>query len=306
MSQIPRSQFALKKRQPYTYEGDHQNGNSKAKKTDNFDNDVLIIDDNMFAVVGHEEVIATHEEDPSPGKRKRSRKSKDSTESKDSDFGKSPSARKSSTNGSSVDSKIVKASFEDFTAKQRRSRADRLQNASTIVNLSTVSTTESTIRDETIEATPTRTSGRRSARPIDEIKFEYRTTDLDDSLNTTTNATIGSEANDSIATPGDRKRHINDDEEVSDSPKRSRLDLSGLFSSFSSPVTLLRNRFKRTNIGASTPVVAGEIPALNDSIESLEEITSSKEDEAPVEEEKEEELEIVTTPITKKKACIIM
>jgi hypothetical protein len=323
MSQIPRAQYAVKKRQSYTYEVEHQNGNSKVKKSgnvvaekiaDNFDNDVLIIDENLFDVVENEVVITTEEiQDSSPGKRKRNRKSKDSTESKDSEIGKSPSSRKSSTNGSSQDTKI-KTAFDDFAAKQRRSRADRLQNASTIVNLSTVSTSESTIRDETLDsnATPTgerRTSGRRSARPIDEIKFEYRTTtDLDDSLNATTNATIGSEANDSLlTTPGtDRKRHLTDSNEAIDSPKRSRIDLSGLFNSFSSPVTLLRNKFRRTNI-ASTPVIAGDVPAMNDSMESLEEIKSSKEDETPIEkEEKEEELEVITTPISKKKACIVM
>lgn len=319
MSQIPRAQY-VKKRQPYNpFEVDHQNGNSKAKKngnslaekiSDNLDNDVLIIEENLFPVVEHEEVI-TSVEIEEPGRRKRNRKSKDSTESKDSDKSKK-------TNGSSSDTKIVKASFEDFTQRQRRSRADRLQNASTIVNLSTVSTSEITIKDETI-STPTpptgerRTSGRRSTRPIDEIKFEYRTPDLDDSLNVSTNATLGSVGDNEslLTTPGtDRKRPLNDSEAL-ESPKRSRLDLSGLFNSFSSPVTLLRNRFRRANI-ASTPVTGGESAPLNDSLESLEEVAPlEKEDDEKAsaddhETENDDELQVITTPIKKRAACIVM
>lgn len=319
MSQIPRAQYAAKKRQPHNpFEVDHQNGNSKAKKngnsltekiSDNLDNDVLIIDHDLFHGVEHEELsIIPAAEVEEPGRRKRNRKSKDSTESKESD-----KSRK--TNGSSSDTKIVKASFEDFAQKQRRSRADRLQNASTIVNLSTVSTSESTIKDETINNTPPppterRTSGRRSTRPIDEIKFEYRTPDLDDSLNVSTNATLGSVGDNEslLTTPGtDRKRPLHDSEAL-ESPKRSRLDLSGIFNSFSSPVTLLRNRFKRANI-ASTPVAGGESAPLNDSVESLEDVAPlEKEEKASAvepETEKEEELQVITTPI-KKRACIVM
>jgi hypothetical protein len=178
-----------------------------------------------------------------------------------------------------------------------------------------VSTSESAIiKDDTI-STPSataerRTSGRRSTRPIDEIKFEYRTPDLDDSLNVSTNATLGSVGdNDSLlTTPGtDRKRPLNDDEPM-ESPKRSRLDLSGLFSSFSSPVTLLRNRFKRANI-ASTPIAGGDTALLNDSLESLDEIAPvekvEEKEEAAAEAEQEDELQITTTPM-KKRACIIM
>lgn len=321
MSQIPRAQYAVKKQQQRNpFEVDHQNGRARAAKTlaaekisDNLDNEVLILDDHLFDVAEHEEVIAemvsaaADDSESAADKRKRSRKSKDSTESKDSD-------RSKKTNGSSAESKILKASFEDFTQKQRRARADRLQNASTIVNLSTVSTSESAIiKDDTISSlTPTaerRTSGRRSTRPIDEIKFEYRTPDLDDSLNVSTNATLGSVGDNEslLTTPGtDRKRPLADYETM-ESPKRSRLDLSGLFNSFSSPVTLLRNRFKRANI-ASTPIAGGgDTVALNDSLESLEELAApvEKEQEKPTEVEQEEELHVTTTPI-KKRACIVM
>lgn len=318
MSQIPRAQYAVKKQQQTRspFEVDHQNGKTPRaaktlaaeKITDSLENDVLILDDNLFDVVSHEDVIAeTISADDASDKRKRSRKSKDSTESKDSD-------RSKKTNGSSAsDTKIVKASFEDFTQKQRKRAADRLQNASTIVNLSTVSTSESAIiREDTLStATPTaerRTSGRRVTRPIDEIKFEYRTPDLDESLNVSTNATLGSVDNESLlTTPGtDRKRPMNDDETM-ESPKRSRLDLSGLFNSFSSPVALLRNRFKRANI-ASTPLAGGDRAPLNDSLESLEEIAEpiEKEEEKPAEVEQEEDVQVTTTPIKKNRACIVM
>lgn len=105
MSQIPRSQFALKKRQNPSpvvtipvldieqqngaKTKKSQNGSSNGHKNGSFDsNDVAIIDDECFGVVTHEEVVATEEavvtHDESPSKKKRSRKSKDSTESRES------------------------------------------------------------------------------------------------------------------------------------------------------------------------------------------------------------------------------
>lgn len=352
MSQIPRSQFALKKRQnpaPMVtipvLEFEHQkvrkaqtNGSSNGNghKNGSFDNDVVIIESDCFAVVGHEEVVAVeetavHVEEPSPTKKKRSRKSKDSTESKDSskteEAAKSPnkSQPKTPVNGAALpveaeiapaETKVVKLS-EGLSASAQR-RSDRLQNTSTIVNLSTFSSDQSTkiAADDTLEMpSERRVSGRRSTRPIDDIKFSYRTPNPDDSLNGTTNATIGSDFyNDSmLATPGtDRKRRpTNDAGENVDSPKRSRLDLSGLFSSFSSPVTMLRNKFKRANI-ASTPVVGGGEALMSESVVSLDESGQMQEVDLNEKEEgieavadNEEELKVITTPI-KKRSCSIM
>ena len=221
------------------------------------------------------------------------------------------------------DTKILKLSADELLSKRR---SDRLQNASTIVNLSTVSSTDQSTKiindDDTLETTPSvtekRVSGRRSTRPIDEIKYTYRQPNPDDSLNGTTDATIGSEINNDslLNTPAtDRKRRpIMESSENLDSPKRSRLDLSGLFSSFSSPVNLLRNRFKRTNI-ASTPVPGGAEGLLNDSIESLDKSAgddqmneidlNEKEVVASDVVENEEELKVITTPV-KKTTCVIM
>lgn len=352
MSQIPRSQFALKKHRQNMEvptaaplpvldlerngKAAKKNGNANGHKNGSFDNDVLIIDEDIFANV--EEVVATIDEprqqfdDLSPGKKKRSRKSKDSTESRESDVSKKTTEKSpdktsklpvkkttqveqttTSESGVEVASepkelKIIKMVSDDG-ARSRRS--DRLQNASTIVNLSTISTSEQSkmLNDETIDSVSfvpeRRVSGRRSTRPIDDIKFEYRSPNVDESLNGTTDATIGSEFNDSLLnTPaGDRKRALNDSSENIDSPKRSRLDLSGLFSSFSSPVALLRNRFKRANI-ASTPIAGAAL--LDESVDAPEmkevELTENTE---TVTEGNDDDLQVVTTPI-KKRSCVVM
>lgn len=132
-----------------------------------------------------------------------------------------------------------------------------LQNASTIVNLSTVSvkSTESPLRH---------ISGRRSARPLPEIVMQHRLdtyrklpSDFNDSISSM-NATVGSEIpNDSFRTPvvaiKGRKRNVNDEPETEESPKRARLDLSGLLGLVASPVTMLRNKFSRAKLQCSTP-----------------------------------------------------
>lgn len=352
MSQIPRSQFALKKQRQHMEvptaaplpvldleqngKAAKKNGNANGHKNGSFDNDVLIIDEDIFANV--EEVVLTNEEprqqfdDLSPGKKKRSRKSKDSTESRESDVSKKTN-EKSPDKPSKLSAKKA-AQVEQITTPEsaevsaeprelkvikmtddgsRSRRSDRLQNASTIVNLSTISTSEQSkmLNDETMDSTLSvperRVTGRRSTRPIDDIKFEYRSPNGDDSLNGTTDATIGSEFNDSLLnTPaGDRKRALNDSSEHIDSPKRSRLDLSGLFGSFSSPVALLRNRFKRANI-ASTPIAGAAL--LDESVDTIApemnevELTENPE---TVAEGNDDELQVITTPI-KKRSCVIM
>lgn len=328
MSQIPRSQFALKKRStPVStipvLNGEmesglkakkaHTNGSSNGNghKNGSYDNDVVIIEDDLFAVIGHEEVVATIDEpivaEVSP-KKKRSRKSKDSTESKDSDVAKKVVEEKPvEETPSEKELKIVKMSSDGLTGRGRRS--DRLQNASTIVNLSTVSSSDQStklIGDDTLGSTPTerRVSGRRSTRPIDDIKFTYREPTADDSMNATTNATIGSDIS-MLATPGS-KRPIDGSSENIDSPKRSRLDLSGLFSSFSSPVAILRNKFRRTNL-ASTPIVAAGAATLSESLEAssdMKEIDLNEKEEEIATDDKEE-LQVITTPV-KKTSCNVM
>lgn len=148
------------------------------------------------------------------------------------------------------------------------------KEASTVVNLSTVSEGP-TSAPESNESSPVsdynrplRTiSGRRSTRPITDLQLTYRrSAELNDSTSSL-NVTIGSEIhNDSLRTPApgsSRKRKAMTPESTSDaldvkevveSPKRGRLDLSGLLGMVASPVTLLKNRLSRVRLQASTPV----------------------------------------------------
>lgn len=235
------------------------------------------------------------------------------------------------------ETKVLKLNNDILAAAKRRS--DRIQqNASTIVNLSTVSVSEMTAKtdatnemevDISASYVPGRkVSGRKNTRPIKEIQFSYRTRNLDDSLNSSVDATRGSEINTSAypATPGsffERKRALSD--ENIESPKRARLDFSGLFYAMASPVTLLRNKFKRTKIQSSTPNKNDDIePSLDESDVSIEEkeISEKKEDmekeieekessEVPAEKNEEaenaneKESEQVAEPVPKKR-CSIM
>lgn len=150
--------------------------------------------------------------------------------------------------------------------------SERLQNASTIVNLSTVSeqSTESgnsaapspVIIDNSPVLIPQgRVSGRRNTRPIKDIKLTYPR--LNDSTSST-NATIGSPIhNDSLKTPIvaqliSRKRKDDgspDYEDIhSESPsKRLRLNFSGFLGYVTTPVTMLKNRLSRVGLHSSTP-----------------------------------------------------
>ncbi|XP_053693752.1 uncharacterized protein LOC128741751 isoform X2 [Sabethes cyaneus] len=148
------------------------------------------------------------------------------------------------------------------------------KNASTAVNLSTVSEGQSSA-PESNETSPVSDynrplraiSGRRSTRPLTDIQLTYRSAvELNDSTSSL-NVTIGSEIHyDSLRTPApgsSRKRKAMtpestsdalDVKEVVDSPKRGRLDFSGLLEIVASPVTMLKNRFSRVKLQASTPV----------------------------------------------------
>jgi hypothetical protein len=337
MSQIAHSQLALKKRATPVIsdsspmkgtdgKNTHTNG-SNGHLNKSADKDVIIIDDQYEAIpVGREEIVVeefSFSQEIAPMKKKRGRKPKQSTDSREStsDISKDDISEESLKQAFAIadeimpeplpkDTKVVRLTADALSSV--KNRKDRLQNASTIVNLSTVSTVsdQSTkTADDTIQSNTTterRVSGRRSARIAD----TYRSPDLDDSLNTTTNATIGSEIADSILdTPAtDRKRRFDSMENI-DSPKRSRLDLSALFSNFTSPVSLLRNKFMRANL-ASTPKVdsdnmddsASEMKEvdLNEKSEEVEKVNDEGEQE-----NEEEELQVIEKPL-KKRSCTIM
>ncbi|XP_070494307.1 putative surface protein SACOL0050 [Chironomus tepperi] len=323
--------------------GDKSNGNDKSDK------DIIILDDEYVSIpIGREEVvdeqILTQPDESSPStKSKRGRRTRGSTNSRESSEFTTPKTEEvpktpeptpkkeeaqpesNAQNEEQVvpeelpesspkETKVVKLNTELPVSSKRRS--DRLQNASTIVNLSTVSIMDQSTKvsndtEMTIEtpSTERKVSGRRSTRPIDDIKFTYRSPDPDESV---ANATIGSEIGDNLLeTPQtDRKRRI-DSMETLDSPKRSRLDISALFNNFYSPVTMLRSRFSRANL-ASTPKV-GDI--LNETASSIDLSDSELKDvdlNEKSEEKKEEKVEgsgtlkFIVKPAAKKSVCSIM
>uniref|UniRef100_A0A1Y9H2R3 Uncharacterized protein n=1 Tax=Anopheles dirus TaxID=7168 RepID=A0A1Y9H2R3_9DIPT len=120
---------------------------------------------------------------------------------------------------------------------------------------------------DTVIGRPLRSiSGRRSTRPISDIKFTHhrRSTDQHNDSFSSLNVTVGSEVgNDSLLrTPlsASRKRKDMTPESTSteaegaavDSPKRARLDFSGFLGMVATPVTMLKNRLSRVKL-QSTP-----------------------------------------------------
>jgi hypothetical protein len=366
MSQIPRSQLSLKKRNVSTpdissqkvkksqaHEIEYNNEKVSNGQSKNSDKDVIIIDDEFEAIpVGREEIIEQTEDSPSKRKRgklskdtkeelvpltddsaekrKRGRPSKDSRESSSKKTEESIKNTLTEAEQAEIDEEILKHVFaDDFTPDpspkeskvvklnmdvlpDKKRRSDRLENASTIVNLSSASSIDQStkVSNDTVTETPQerRIGGRRSTRPIDDIKYSYRSPNPEDTLNASTNATIGSEIADSmLETPAhDRKRRVDSIESIESPMKRSRLDLSGLFSNFASPVSLLRNKFRKANI-SSTPKIED---IANDSLESnadMEEIDLKSDKIEIISTDKkggDENLLINAKPI--KKMCLIM
>lgn len=137
-------------------------------------------------------------------------------------------------------------------------RSERFhQNASTIVNLSTVSERSNASADRSFGQHLRTISGRKSTKPFE----SYRKFEFDTSLSSSMNATIGSERSSSFRTPykGTKRTADEPDNEMDyetnriETPKRVRLDFSGLLGFVASPVTMLRNRLQRTNLLSSTP-----------------------------------------------------
>lgn len=325
-----------------TENGDKSNGNDKSDK------DIIILDDEYVSIpIGREEVVEEQQTDEiSPLlKMKRGRKARGSTNSRESSEFASPKTEEvpksteptpkkeeaqpesNAQNEEQVvpeelpetspkETKVVKLNSDLLPVSSKR-RSDRLQNASTFVNLSTVSTMDQSTKvsndtEMTIETpiTERKLSGRRSTRPIDDIKFTYRSPDPDESV---ANATIGSEVGENLLeTPQtDRKRRINSMENI-DSPKRSRLDISALFNNFYSPVTMLRSRFSRANL-ASTPKVGDILNETASSIDisdsELKDVDLNEKSEEMKEEKKVEgsgTLKFIVKPAAKKSVCSIM
>lgn len=334
---------------------DSKNGNGHNDVLIIEDDNVVVLGKQPMLVI---EKVAQSEfgqtENGSPRKKKTSRKSKDSVEEKivaaltEVETVKATSPKKTPVKQlveEEIDEEMLKKVFcDDFTFDDDKSttsstskskdtkvmkltsdllsmarRSDRLQNASTIVNLSSVAnmtTIDDTMESNSSDIHERKVSGRRSTRPIDESHFNYR--NQNDSLNSTMNATVGSEIhNDSVFTPGmlssDRKRRpVTESMENIDSPKRSRLDFSGIFNTITSPVALLRNKFRRTNLGSSTPMRI-EMEPLDVTTEEdaeLQEINlnASESVEVIADEaiEQTEDEELVVKEVKEKSRCIIM
>lgn len=332
---------------------DSKNGNGHNDVLILEDDNVVVGKQPMLVIekVGQSEFGSS--ENGSPRKKKTSRKSKDSVEEKiiaalEVESAKAMSPKKTPVKQSvdeEIDEEMLKKVFcDDFafdddksttssTSKSKDTkvmkltndllsmarRSDRLQNASTIVNLSSVAnmtTIDDTMESNSSDTQERKVSGRRSTRPIDESRFSYR--NQNDSLNSTVNATVGSEIhNDSVFTPSsltsDRKRRpVTESMENIDSPKRSRLDFSGIFNTITSPVALLRNKFRRTNL-SSTPMRL-EMEPLDVTTEEdaeLQEIdlnASEKVEEVIADEaiEGTEDEELVVKEVKEKSRCIIM
>lgn len=156
--------------------------------------------------------------------------------------------------------KILQKSGGPPTTRARISpfrRSERFQNASTIVNLSTVSERSNASADRSFGQHLRTISGRKSTKPFE----SYRKFEFDTSLSSSMNATIGSERSSSFQTPykGTKRTADEPDNDMDyetnriETPKRVRLDFSGLLGFVASPVTMLRNRLQRTNLQSSTP-----------------------------------------------------
>lgn len=175
-------------------------------------------------------------------------------------------------NDSPMPAKILKLSQgpppSATASASRNKRSDKLDDASLVVNLSTVSelSNESTNNSNPVERNYSlrHITGRRSTRPLREISFDFRMresyyrnqNEFSDSI--TNNVTSGS---DSPRIGNQSKRSI--DEEETASPKRSKFDF-GLLEFVSSPVKKLGEKFARSRLSTSTPnkfTVTEEIPS---------------------------------------------
>lgn len=205
---------------------------------------------------------------------------------------------------------------------------DKLDNVSTLVNLSTVSeqsteasssNTSPAVDDDNaspISKPPNRVSGRRSTRPIKDIQLtHYRNSTLNDSTSST-NATLGSPVHhDSLRTPitrqliaRKRKDGSPEFQGFDDTPsKRARIDFSGMLSYVTTPVTLLRNGLSRINFTSSTPrkleVDSEEQPVAN--VSGAMDVEEVAKDEQPTIDSAKDAaaLEIIEDDLKKESSC---
>ncbi|XP_037026579.1 uncharacterized protein LOC119067587 isoform X2 [Bradysia coprophila] len=188
------------------------------------------------------------------------------------------------------DSKLLKFSQAPPMSASRNKRSDKLEDASLVVNLSTVSelSNESTNNSTPVERNYSlrHITGRRSTRPLREISFEYRKHESyynkernNETADSISNVNVTS-SSESPRVGGQFKRTVDDDEVIS--PKRSRFDF-GLLEFVSSPVKKLGEKFSRSRLSTSTPNKLTAIEVIPSGIEA-EHFAAEDDDEiAPIE-----------------------
>lgn len=186
------------------------------------------------------------------------------------------------------DSKTLKFNQAPPMSASRNKRSDKLEDASLVVNLSTVSelSNESTNNSTPVERNYSlrHITGRRSTRPLREISYEYRKREAyfkerNESTDSISNINVTS-SSESPRVGGQFKRSVDDDEVAS--PKRSRFDF-GLFEFVSSPVKKLGEKFSRSRLSTSTPNKLTAIEDIPAGIEAEQFAAEEEEDLAPIE-----------------------
>lgn len=186
------------------------------------------------------------------------------------------------------DSKLLKFNQAPPMSASRNKRSDKLEDASLVVNLSTVSelSNESTNNSTPVERNYSlrHITGRRSTRPLREISYEYRKREAylkerNESTDSISNINVTS-SSESPRVGGQFKRSVDDDEVAS--PKRSRFDF-GLFEFVSSPVKKLGEKFSRSRLSTSTPNKLTAIEDIPAGIEAEQFAAEEDEDLAPIE-----------------------
>lgn len=210
------------------------------------------------------------------------------------------------------DTKLLKLSQGPPTSAPRNKRSEKLDDASLVVNLSTVSelSNESTSNSTPVERSYSlrHITGRRSTRPLREISFDFRMresyyktqNEFSDSISNTNEAS----SSDSPRVDGQFKRSMDDEETAS--PKRSKFDF-GLFEFVSSPVKKLGAKFSRTRLSTSTPnklIVTEEIPSGIETEHFVSNEDLQTIDLNPVDDVTEKKMEIDTETLADEQAPI--
>lgn len=214
--------------------------------------------------------------------------------------------------------KILKLSQGPTSSASRSKRSEKLDDASLVVNLSTVSELSNESNSTPIERSIYSlrgVKGRKSTRPLGDFDYRMRESyhQIPNEFSISTNVTSSSE---SPRISGQFKRNIDDDETTS--PKRPKFN--AVVELIASPVRMLSARFSRSRLSTSTPnklIVNEEIPSgieaehfaedsVADELNAVDDVAGKKmeidaelatEEEAPIE---------VHEPSNSRSRCVLM